>query len=204
MSSLVQTTPPADDAIDLQSLIEWSRLSDSAEDDEANLSDILACATASVENRLGQSLMKQAWRLTLDRWPCNGILRLPRGPLWLDDDDDDPEIAIVYTDTAGVARTLAASAYLVDSDSVPPRIMPVYGTVWPVLRVQMNAVQVTYSTGRDDADELPATSRTAIRMMFAHLYENREPVVTGIVQQLPNHIEQLLADETIPHFDPDF
>jgi len=199
-----QTAPPAKEPLDLQSLIEWQRLPCSADEPEPGLPGLLAAAREQVENRTGLSLMTQQWRLTLDRWPSSGIVRLPRGPLWLGGSPVALAVAIAYTDADGGAQTLDAADYLIDAESRPPRIMPAYGLSWPSLRAQMNAVRITYSAGVDDPDDVPQTLRTAIRMLLAHWYENREVAITdGQPRTFPLHIEQILADETIPQFDPD-
>jgi uncharacterized phiE125 gp8 family phage protein len=204
MATWTRTIEPDQDLVDFQSLIDFSHLDDDAESNEPGLTDMLAAAVQHFEEMAGVSLMTQQWRLTLDAWPCSGVIRLPRGPLWVGGSPEATDVTIEYTDSAGDDQTLSTSLYLVDSDSVPPRITPAYGTTWPSLRNQTNAVRVTYQAGRDDPDDVPQTSRLAVRALFAHWHENREPVITGMTAtQLPMHLQQLIFNATVPHFDPD-
>src|SRR3972149_3498598 len=98
-------------------------------------------------------------------------------------------------------HTLSPRASQPSSARAPPRIEPAYGYVWPSLYSRMNAVEVNYTAGATSPLLVSDTIKLAIKMLVAHWYESREPIITGtIVAMVPFHIEQLLVNETIPHF----
>lgn len=152
-----------------------------------------------VEDDLGIALVRQELTLKLDRFPC-GPINLPRPPL--------VEVtAVKYYDTAGVQQTLDDSLYYVllsgATASAPGFIHPVYGSSWPVTQERPQAVSVEYVAGfvagatPDGAtpfSTIPSAVQSAIRMVLAELYEQREVTLTGTIQaQLPLY-EKLVGE----------
>ena len=85
-------------------------------------------------------------------------------------------------------------AYMVDSDSEPGRIFPgPPGNFWPPVLYVPNAVQIHFSAGYStDGSKVPYRAKMAILQTVAHWYENRETVVLGTFNELPNHAKALL------------
>ena len=109
--------------------------------------------------------------------------------------------SIKYTDTAGNQQTLVENTnYQVDKVSRPPRILPAYGTVWPVTRRVPNAVQVTYKAGFGaDATFVPEDLKLLLMLFFAMSYEERLPI-TGIAKDevpVPVSFRQLIANNAV-------
>lgn len=85
-------------------------------------------------------------------------------------------------------------SYWIDRDSEPARIFPgPPGALWPPTLYVPNSVQVHYTAGYSaDGALVPPRAKTAIMQSVAHWYENREPVVPGVVMELPLHCQMLL------------
>jgi hypothetical protein len=91
--------------------------------------------------------------------------------------------------------------FITDTDSEPARIFPgPPGFFWPPVLYVPNAVQIHYTAGyADDGSvtgngpgQMPGRVKIAILQTVAHWYENREPVVPGSVNELPQHCQMLL------------
>lgn len=154
-------------------------------------------ATEYVEAHHRRQLLTATWQLKLDNWPCAneanpwGAIIVPRPPL-------QSVSGITYLDSAGDSQTWGSSNYTVDTSSMPGRIIPAYGVSYPTTRAVPSAITVTYVAGYTSAALVPAMTRTAIAMLAANWYENREPVVTGtIATKVPMHIDILLAAESL-------
>lgn len=86
-----------------------------------------------------------------------------------------------------------AGAFIYDADSEPPRLFPLAGQFWPSVLYVPNAVQLHFVAGYGSTGAAaPQGLVVAIMQLVSHWYFNREPVVSGSVAQLPNHVEALL------------
>lgn len=84
--------------------------------------------------------------------------------------------SIQYVDTAGATQTWSASEYTSGTFNMSPFIVPKPTYDWPgSLATLPNAVTVTYRAGfSTKAGEVPANIRSALMLLVAHMYENRE------------------------------
>lgn len=166
-------------------------------DDELIASELLA-ATEWCQDQVHRQFVSATRQLYLDRFPvwegrwaqqlfgASGIA-VPRPPLL-------SVTSVSYVDPAGATQVLDAAQYQVSVGLEPGRIWPAYGRNWPSTRVQPQAVTVVYVAGYGTADQVPAAARQAVRMMTAHLYEFREPVITGpIATTVPMAVRSLLG-----------
>lgn len=128
----------------------------------------------------------------LECWPCDDCIELLYPPL-------QSVTSIVYTDSAGGSHTFDSSNYIVDTHSIPGRIILKYGMVWPTETLQNGpAITITYVTGFGDAaDDVPAKYKAAIKAYASAYFENREALVAGAgltLIELPFVEEWLLSD----------
>lgn len=165
----------------------WARVE--IVDDDETLEDVLAACVASIDGRdgwLARALLTQTWDYLLDGFPA--VIWMPLAPV-------ASITHVKYLDTTGVEQTLDASMYRTDLVTLPPRICPANGQVWPSTYNVSNAVTVraVYGYGAEGTD-VPAPIRLALRIMAAHFFEHREPVLTGtIAEELPLHLRQMLV-----------
>jgi uncharacterized phiE125 gp8 family phage protein len=133
-----------------------------------------------LEAHYGRAFLTQTWRYTLDRFPgawCGnlwpsmsagpfGVIELPMPVL-------QSVSSITYVDNDGVTQTLSTSVYDVDVDHFPGRVLLKYGQVWPVTRVQRNAVTITLVAGYASPALVPADWKHALLLLIAHFYQHR-------------------------------
>lgn len=157
----------------------------------------LACITQTLAMRLDFFPgMRGCDPDRVDRhWSDRYAIELPRAPV-------ASVSSIAYVDAAGATQTLSSTLYQVSLGGrrLPARILPAYGQTWPVTRDQMDAVVVTFVAGYGAAGSaVPEAIRHLMRLLVAHQYEMREPVVTGtIVNELPLGVRSLLSQVSVP------
>lgn len=149
---------------------------------------LIPAATERAEIATGRALLTQTWDLTLDAWPCEGYIDLPRPPLV-------SVTHVKYYNTAGVLTTLTATTdYVVQSGSRRRRGrigLPVNGS-WPALYDQQGAIVVRFVAGYGSAEAVPPLIRAGILLDVATLYANRENAIVGtIVAELPYASRQM-------------
>ena len=120
----------------------------------------------------------------------------------------DPEgegTGVVWTNEGPLAPSIAGGSqfgyYITDPDSEPGRIFPgPAGALWPPVLYVPNAVQIHFTAGfatdgsvvGNGPGQMPGRVKVAILQTVSHWYENREPVVPGSVNELPEHCKSLL------------
>lgn len=162
------------------------------DDDDSYITGLISAARQLAETKQSRSLLTQTWRFDLDRFPvgCPQQIYLPRPNLI------DVE-SLTYLDTDGETQTLDESAYVVDSSSVPGRIVMRDGYSFPNVVNMPNCVSVTYTAGYgDEAEDVPWTTKQGILFLILHWYENRSAVEVGtIATEIPFAAEALLSCE---------
>lgn len=121
-------------------------------------------------NRLIRSMGPNPWWLPT----AQGIIMLPYPPL-------QAVTSIQYIDpSSGTLLTIPPSQYLYTQLSIPGRVQPQYGVVWPLARPEIDAVQITFTCGYGPLEsDIPASVRLALRSVVAATYENREAFLEG-------------------------
>lgn len=156
-------------------------------EENALLESYLKAARKFCETHTRRAFITQTWRLSLDCFPC--VIHVPMPPL-------QSVSSIAYIDSAGDSQTLASSAYQVDTYTEPGRIREAYGYTWPATRTQSNAVTVQFVAGYGAASAVPDTIKTAIKLVAASLYRNRESVGEVQLQHVPHGALTLLGVES--------
>ncbi len=188
--SLTQTVAPTAEPVSVQSVVKQARIDGTDDLDTVYLQ--AKAARIWCETYLQKQLMPATYRLTIDRFP-SWTLKLPMPPI-------TAISSITYLDTNGVTQTLSSSLYVVDTYSVPGRVTPAYSQVWPVTRIQINGVNITYTAGYADASHVPDTIKHAIRLIAAHFYQNREETQEAKLQNIPMGATSLLDSERCVDF----
>ena len=100
------------------------------------------------------------------------------------DPDDSP--TIVNSDT-----------YSVDVLSEPARLVLSAGAVQLSPARLLNAFEVAFTAGfGDEATDVPAPIRHALKLLVAHWFEHREPVV---LSELPQEVPATVAGLLLPY-----
>lgn len=175
------------------------RIDNEDENDKFNL--LIKGVRKFFEKSTGQNFKGQTWLLTLDHfpnymgapmrdiealWDLTGI-RLPHSPL-MPRPATFTVTAINYVDTTGASQLLDPTTYLVDLTTVPARIAPAYGKIWPIARYQMGAVQVSFTVAPVVDEDVMA----GMLLLLSHWYEHREGVLAGSYSELPLGVSSIL------------
>lgn len=182
---LFLVTAPAAEPVDLATAKAHLRVD--IPDDDALITSLIATARQHAEAITRRALITQTWDLVLDAWPDDDRIDIPLPPL-------QSVTSITYKDSAGAAYTVPATDYIVDTVSSPGRVVLGYGKTWPSTALYpAGAITVRFTAGYGDATAVPEAIKAAIKLLVAHFYENREPVVIGkAMNDLPLTIEALL------------
>jgi uncharacterized phiE125 gp8 family phage protein len=156
--------------------------------DDTLIAALVSAATRWVENYLGRSLLTKT---VVEKWDCfpKGsepiVLRL--GPVL-----SSPAAAITYLDTDGATvTTWDATNYALDNSGAltRARIVLAQSAFYPSTAARLAAVTISYSAGYGaTAASVPDDIVTAVKILVADLYQNREPVVRG----KPTTVENLI------------
>ncbi|HXH37553.1 MAG TPA: DNA-packaging protein [Thermoanaerobaculia bacterium] len=202
-------TPPAVEPVVLADAKLFLRLDTAA--DDAMVTALIVAARRRVEAITARALITQVWKYYLDAFPGGDFWSLSRPlgvrPLHREIYSLPHQLAIQvplpplqsvasvkYIDPAGILQTLDPTLYTVDAISEPARIVPAYGTWWPLTQAVPNAVQVQFTAGYGaDGTFVPAELVAALKLVCATLYENRQTVlIDATAVELPFGADALL------------
>lgn len=162
---LSQTVAPTEEPVSLADVKLHLRVDGNEEN--VLIASLIAAAREFCESYTGLQFVTATWAYTLDAFPSQDIIRLPRPPL-------SSVTTVAYTDAAGDAQTMSSSDYDVDTTSIEGRLALAYGASWPSTRDEIDAVTITYVAGYGNAQAVPDAAKSAIYMVVADLYEHRE------------------------------
>ncbi len=203
MYGIEVVTPPANEAVAAADMRKWLRLNDTSEDDV--LAELLAGAVDLFENDTGRPVLETVYRQHLTRWPYGPAV--PTGPMpgavvyeaaltgmnrpWF------PGQIVLgrggVTSVAGLFRKLADGSAVAVTGwtadlSTPPARVSLAGVPNPVLTATGVPVSpvgyVEYTAGWSDT-EVPKLVLTAIKLLAAHWYRNREAYTGERLGELP-------------------
>lgn len=181
------TTAPENEPLTAQEVMAHLRLED---DDENDWIETAIVAIREIVERdiLNRALITQTWDMAIEDWPDDDELEIPLPPLV-------SITSITYYDTDDVSAVFASSSYDVRTKREPGYVKLKYGETWPTVALRPSeGIVVVFVAGYGaEAANVPAQIRKAMLMMIAHLYENRETIVTGTTAtELPFSAEFLL------------
>lgn len=168
-------TAPASTPISVAEAKSHMRVSGS--DDDTLIGIYVNTATLISEAILQRKLINQTWKMYLDYWPNH--IKVLFGDL-------QSVTHVKYTDSDEGQSTLDSGTYLVDTDSVPGRIMLADGENWPTATLSIrNPIEIQFVTGYGATSAaVPEDIRNAIMLTTAHFYENRENYLVSRIQSV--------------------
>lgn len=159
----------------------------SAEDDL--ITACLAAATGYTEQLCGP-LVWARFDGYLDKFPSGDIITITKPRCLV-------VTSIKYTDDDGVTQsTLSSSYYVTDFVSFYARIKLKDGYSWPTdTLTEVNGVAIRFTAGYTNAAAVPYELKAAVKLLAAHLYEQREPVILrDAPYTLPMGYDALIAN----------
>lgn len=141
------------------------------DDHDTQVEEMIAAATDLVDGYgryLGIALLEQEWTFFHDHWPNCGKLYLPLGPVV-------DIIDVMYWDDADpmVQGTYPAANYSLLEDMGGPYLSFVSSPDFPTLGSRDDAVQIRFSAGKAEPEDVPAGIRMGIKQTVAFWYDNR-------------------------------
>lgn len=164
--------------------------------DDDLLTAIITASREYVEDITRRFLLTQTWDYYINGWPTANYIKLPGGNL-------QSVTSVKWKDTDGTETTLTATTdYLVEPNGEGiGRIVLPYGETWPSGTLYpSNPITIRYVAGWTTAALVPAKIRSAILLICADLYVNREGKILGLTRQefLENVIiKRLLASSRL-------
>lgn len=192
MAEATQTIAPITEPVTLDECKSQLRLE--IPDDDPLILSYIAAARSYVEAVAGQQLVSSTWQWKLDGF--QPIFHLPHPPL-------QSVTTFTYLDTAGVSQPLTENTdFQVDTASVPGRIMAAPTKTWPAVQSgRFNTVTITYIAGHGAIGVVPENFKQAIRLLVAHQYREREPVLVGATsKELEFAVNSLLWMDRVKAF----
>lgn len=213
--SLVRATEPASNPVTLAEAKLHLRVDHSSEDDL--ISGLISAATRWAEDYCDRTFCHTQWTMRLDSFygaigspvqfglkaDGNNIegrqgtlpqldIELPRPPMV--QSGTATSVTITYTPAvSGTTTTLDATEYRVDRQATPGACRPLYGRTWPSHLMDQNSVAVTWWAGYSaDGTSVPAVVKSAVLMVVAHLWRNREASIEATLSEVPLGVKALL------------
>ena len=178
-----QTTPPSAEPLTLAEVKAHLRLDGS--DEDALLASLISTAREHLERETGLCLISQAWRLYLDRWPADGVIRISRSPV------QEIQNVTVY-DADGTALEVPLEDHLLDGKGRPARLWLRHP---PAPGRSVNGIEIDFSAGFGEAGtDVPDTLKRAMSIHIGHMFAFR-----GVVSPenqpagIPDGYERLIA-----------
>ena len=173
---------PAVEPVGLSEMKAYLRVDDDDGTQDAVIAGLVTAARLVVEAASRRILIEQSWRVVMDHWPKERVVRLPVSPV----------IAVGSVkvfDQDGAMTEIAPASVESDTLSDPPRIAV---TDAPDPGQARNGIVIDLKAGYGaTADAVPATLRLAVKILVTHWFENRGDV-TG-EQVLPPEALALVA-----------
>ncbi len=183
---LILTAGPSVEPISLEEAKLHCRVDGDTED--ILISSLILAARLHIERCLDLALVSQSWSLYIDEWPDAAFVELPLSLLISLD-------AVRLYSPSDTFVTLDPGLFAVDAVSRPPRLARHEGQSWPIPGRSVNGIEIAFTAGYGATeDDVPMPVRLAIKMLVAHWYEAREPVLFGeTADPVPSTVASLIA-----------
>lgn len=155
-------TPPSAEPITLAETKLHLRLDGS--DEDTLVASLIRTAREHLERETGLCLISQSWRLYLDRWPGDGVIRIMKSPC------QAIHNVTVY-DADGSASHVSLEDHLLDGEGRPCRL-------WlrhvPPPGQAMNGIEIDFAAGFGEAGtDVPDTLKRAMLIHVGHMFAFR-------------------------------
>lgn len=154
-------------------------------DEDALLLSLIRTAREFLEGETGLCLIAQSWRLYLDRWPKDGIIRILKTPL-------QAILSVTVYDADGVSVEVPLEDHLLDGAGRPARLW-LRDPLFPGRAV--NGIEIDFMAGYGEAGtDVPDTLKRAMLIHIGHMFAFRG-VISADQQPagVPDGYERLIA-----------
>lgn len=164
--NLKQTSAPSVEPVTTTDQKSWMRVD--ASDEDTLIGSLAAASRAYFEMGTNRQLITATWEYKITNFPA-GEITLPISPV-------QSVTSITYVDNDDATQTWTASDYVVDTSNLPCRIRTAANKDYPSdNRGEPYDITITFVAGYGDAaSDVPDGCKTAIKMLAANWFENRE------------------------------
>ncbi len=168
--ALISLTSPAVEPISVTDVKTFLRFDNTHED--VLIGSLITTARLYVENKINRKLISQDCLLYLDKISKTRLLDIVVGPI--------QTVTQIQIYNANNSPTLIApDSYELDLISYPARLFQKQAD-WAQETRKFNAIEITMRIGYgDNSTDVPEPIRQAMRILVAHWFERREPVILG-------------------------
>ncbi len=179
----IPTVPPAGEPVTLAEAKAHLRVD--TDDEDALIEGLITVAREHLERETGLALMTQGFRLALDRWPDDGVIRIERGPV------SAIETVTVY-DEAGEPSLVSLDDHLLEGNSRPARL---WLPETPAPGRAINGIEIDFIAGFGDTGaDVPGTLKRAMLSHVALMFSVRAAVsLEDQPAAMPAGYERLIA-----------
>lgn len=206
--SLQIVTASTCEPLTLDEAKDWLRVGKDVGADEGLIDTLITAARKVVEDRTHRLFYHTTCALYVDGFPddSTGVVRLPVAPLVSIE-------SVTSYDSTDAATAMSSSDYSADTYSEPGRLSLRANGTWPTNLRNANGGRVLFVAGHSSSTGsgstgVPAACQPmvqAMKLLLAHLYENRQQVTMApgqtVALDLPYGVEYLLAGLTLPEVD---
>lgn len=173
---------PVEEPVSLAEAKAFLKVDDSAED--GLITTLIGAARLHVEGVTGRALLAQSWRIVLDDWPENGVVKLPLSPLL-------SVTSIAAIDGNGASHDIPLGQFRSEPDRL---LLPRVVVGMPGLQ-ERNGIEIDYVAGfGSEPEEVPADLRQALLGLVAHWHEHRDAVlIAGSGSVVPTGFDRIVA-----------
>lgn len=153
----------------------------------------ITSAREQVETELNRAIIEQTRDFYLDGWPSGDAFKLGWGTLI-------SVTSLTYYATDDTAATLTQGTdFDIDTATIPGIIRLRYGKSWPSTTLRpTNPIIIRAKVGYGAARaSVPGRVKTAIKILSATMYQQREDIVTGTIVAHLGWLDALLTGERV-------
>ncbi len=167
----ILATPPATEPLTLVETKNHLKVETATDDDL--IARLIVAARQHVENQIDKVLIEQRWLIFINDWPGSSEVKLPVSPI--------TEIENLRTYSAeDDASTIDPAHYYSDLAGSPQRLILRGSRIWLKPGRIANGIEIEVTAGfGPDGNDVPGPLRTAMLLLIAHWYENRQPGCSG-------------------------
>lgn len=155
-------TPPATEPVSVDEAKLFLRVDTTA--DDALITSLVKSARQKGEELSRRAFITQTWKLVLNCWPDDWVLKMKRSPL-------QSVTSVTYIDW--YQNSAVWTDYLVDTNSVPGRI--IFRSVPGVALLNTGGIVIEFVAGYGAAaTDVPERFKDAIKALVGYWYENRQ------------------------------
>ncbi len=181
-------TAPTIEAITVAQASDHVRVDSTA--DQEYIAALIPVGRQYVEDMTGKVCSRATFRVVAASWSDLGGLTLPimRAPL----------VAVTsvkyYASGSTTQTTMDTADYTVCTATEPGSITIATA---PAVATRPDAIEIVFTAGPERPEQSPPALRHAIKMMVAHLYEERAPVSVQELKEIPHSLHALIETQRI-------